>query len=72
MTNVLTLLLGLLLGLHCPHAFTLHSVSVTRPDYQRATAEHQILWRLKLDALGLAVTDSKVARELSEAVRVAL
>lgn len=72
MRNVVTLLL---LGLHCAHAFTLHLVTVNRPDCQDtspvgATAEHQHLWRLKLDALGHSLTTpTQLARELADAVR---
>jgi hypothetical protein len=67
---MMTLLLQLLLGLHCFHSFTLHLVFVNQPDNQRATPEHQHLWRLKLDALGLGAKDTTVAKELAGAVKM--
>lgn len=51
----------LLLHFHDVPAFTLHLVSVLRPDYKHAPVEHKHLWAAKLDLLGLAVTDAKVA-----------
>jgi len=69
MKNLLLALLLLLRFQYLP-AFTLHLVSVLRPDYKHATVEHRHLWAAKLDLFGLAITDAKVARDLTEKVTI--